>query len=196
MIVFLDTEFTDLLERELLSIGALTLEGREQYVELDMSTDVGQARLKASSDFVRYDGVLDLFGLVPGASATYWEMGRRMGEWLLGLAEESGAQLEVAFDYSTEYDLMEYTIRDSGLWDRVREVVRPVNIRALTGSPAGEDAADECFRAMHARGLARHHALADAYALRAAYKAVKALALRGRAADGDAAADHGSGSAR
>lgn len=178
MIAFLDAEMTSLLEPQLLSLGLVTLDGREHYVELDLSTDVGHVRRQASSDFVRYDGVLDMWGLVPGSTSTPWEMGRRTGEWLLRLAEESGGRIEVAFDYSTDYELMEYAIRDAGLWDRAREVVTPVDVGPLTGSPEGEIAAEECFRELHRRGLARHHALADAIALRGAYIAVKALAMQ------------------
>lgn len=95
MIVFLDTEFTSLEKPELLSLGLVTLDGREHYVELDLETDTGRARRRASSDFVIY-GVLDFWGLVPGAKATPWEMGRRTGEWLLGLAQETGIRVEVA----------------------------------------------------------------------------------------------------
>ena len=177
--VFLDTEFTDPIHPELLSLGLVTLDGREHYVELDLNTEVGQARRRASSDFVRNGGVLGMWGLVPNAAMSPSEMGRRTGEWLLRLAEESvGARVEVAFDYSTDYELLEYVIRDVGLWDRVREVVTPADIGPLTGSPEGERAAEECFRELRQRGLARHHALADAIALRAAYIEVKALAMR------------------
>jgi hypothetical protein len=180
MLIFLDTEFTDLLNPELLSLGLVTLDGREHYAELDLTTDLGKARVKASSDFVRYGGVLDFWGLVAGATGTEWEMGRRTGEWLLGLAAESGKQIEVAFDYSMDYELLEYAIRDAGLWEQVREVVLPVNVNSITGTITGELAAEECFRALGqrgGRGLKRHHALADALALRAAYIDVKAAAL-------------------
>jgi hypothetical protein len=175
---FLDTEFTDLVHPELLSLGLVTLDGREHYVELDLTRDIGRARVKASSDFVRFEGVLDMWGLIPDAACDYTEMGRRTGEWLLRLAAESGSRVEVAFDYSTDFELMEYAIRDSGLWDRVREVVTPVDVGPLTGSPEGEIAAEECFRELRRRGLGRHHALADANALRAAYIAVKAVAMQ------------------
>ena len=177
MIIFLDTEFTDLLHPELLSLGLVTLDGREHYSELDLSTDAGQARVKASSDFVRYGGVLDLWGRVPGATCTEWEMGRRTGEWMLALAQEVDTRIEVAFDYSMDYELMAYVIRDAGLWEQVREVVLPVNVNAITGSILGELAAEECFRELRKRGLQRHHALADALALRAAYRNVKTAAL-------------------
>jgi hypothetical protein len=174
--VFLDTEFTDLIHPELLSLGLVTLDGHEHYVELDLTIEVGQTRKQASSDFVQH-GVLDMWGLIPGSACTELEMGRRTGEWLLKLATESGARVEVGFDYSTDYELMERVIRDSGLWERVREVVTPVDVGPLTGSPEGEIAADECFHELHRRGLARHHALADANALRAAYIAVKAVSM-------------------
>jgi hypothetical protein len=121
-----------------------------------------------------------MWGLVSGATGTEWEMGRRTGEWLLGLAAEYGTKVEVAFDYSTDYELIEYAIRDSGLWDQVREVVLPVNVNPITGTITGELAAEECFLALGqrgGRGLKRHHALADALALRAAYIDVKAAAL-------------------
>jgi hypothetical protein len=177
MLVFLDTEFTDLLNPELLSLGLVTLDGLEHYGELDLTTDAGKARVKACSDFVRYGGILDMWGLVPGATGTEWELGRRTGEWLLGLAAESGTKVEVAFDYSTDYELMEYAIRDAELWDQVREIVFPVNVNAITGTITGELGAEACFRELGKRGLKRHHALADALALRAAYIDVKAQAL-------------------
>jgi hypothetical protein len=183
-IVFLDTEFTDLLQPELLSLGLVTLDPlgnpRELYVEHDLTTDIGRARRRASSDFVTY-GVLDLWGLVPGAACTEWEMGRRAGEWLLQLSAEVGARVEIAYDYSIDYELLECVIRECRIWDQVRDVVVPVNVDKLTGTIAGELAAEECFRDLSKRGLGRHHALADAMALRAAYVEVKRLAVaRGR----------------
>ena len=177
MLVFLDTEFTDILNPELLSLGLVTLDGREHYAELDLTTDAGKARVESSSDFVRYGGILDMWGLVPGATDTEWEMGRRTGEWLLGLAAESDTKIEVAFDYSMDYELMEYAIRDAGLWNQVREVVFPVNVNPMTGTITGELGAEACFRELGKRGLKRHHALADALALRAAYIDVRSAAL-------------------
>lgn len=168
--VFLDTEFTDLIHPELLSLGLVAQDGREFYVELDLTTEEGASRRKSASNLV-LSGVLNMWGLVPGAAASELEMGRRTGEWLLAVAAETGASIRVAFDYSTDYELMENAIRDAGLWDRVREVVAPVNVSALTRTTAGELAAEECFAELRRRGLRRHHALADAHALAAAYKA-------------------------
>jgi hypothetical protein len=52
MLVSLDTEFTDLLNPELLSLELVILDGREHNAELDLTTDTGKARVKASSAFV------------------------------------------------------------------------------------------------------------------------------------------------
>ncbi|MBB2487006.1 hypothetical protein H5407_17390 [Mitsuaria sp. WAJ17] len=177
MIVFLDTEFTDLLRPELLSMGLVSLDGREHYVELNLSSEVGIARRRAASKFVLFEGVLDQWDKVANAASTEWEMGRRTGEWLLSMSEEASARVEVAFDYPADFELLALSVRNAGLWEQVRESVLPVNIGALSGSPTGEIAAEECFRDLRKRGLGRHHALADALALRAAYQAVKALAM-------------------
>jgi hypothetical protein len=179
-LVFLDAEFTQFINVELLSIGMVTLadETRELYVELNMTTDVGNARRASSSDFVKYEGVLEQWGAVPGATSTDWEMGRRAGEWLLAIAEEFETRVEVAFDYPIDFELLEYAVRDSGLWDQVREVVWPVDVGALTGSIHGELVTEDAYRALKQRGLGRHHALADAHALRVAYRATKDITLR------------------
>ena len=116
---------------------------------------------------------------MPNATGTEWEIGRRAGEWLLELALEAGKKLEIAFDYPDDDELLEAAIRLSGIWDRVRLVTVPVNVNAFTGCIAGKLAAEACFRelAEHGgRGLRRHHALADAMVLRAAYLAVKGAA--------------------
>lgn len=172
-LAFLDTEFTDLLNPQLLSLGLVTFDAfDEHYVELDLNSDTGTARFMASGDFVR-GAVLDLWGLVPGATCTEFEMGRRTGEWLYRLAVKCGTRVAVAFDYSTDYELMEYAIREAGLWDRVREVVIPLNVDAITGSIEGGLAAESSYVETATRGLKRHHSLADALALRAAYIRVK-----------------------
>jgi hypothetical protein len=184
MLIFLDTEFTNLLGPQLLSLGLVTNDAVEHYVELDMNSEIGRRRRKASSEFVRHEGVLHQWGTIEGAACSEWEMGRRTGEWLLDQAArakaetgtqsaEMGTRVEIAFDYPTDFELLEEVIRESRLWDQVREVVRPVNVAKLVGTSAGELAAEEAFAKIRSRGLKRHHALADAWALRAAYLAVR-----------------------
>lgn len=173
MIVFLDTEFTDFVHPQLLSLGMVALNGSEHYVELDLGSDVGQARVEASSDFVRYEGVLDLWGRVPGATATALEMGRRSGEWLLAVGR--GERIELAFDYATDYELLAEALRDCDLWEQVRPILLPVDVGHLCGRLDAELACEECLRELMRRRLTRHHALADALALRAAFVAVQKL---------------------
>lgn len=180
MIAFIDTEFTDFLAPELLSVGLVTLDGRELYCELDLESVDGKDQIHRASEFVKFEGVLSQWGRIPNAACTAFDMGLRVGEWLIGLAAESQNPdeiIDIAFDYGMDYELLEYSIRDTGLWEQVRELVSPVNVNPITGTVAGELAADECFRELRCRGLHRHHALADALALRAAYMAVKDAAL-------------------
>lgn len=168
MLVFLDTEFTNFVDSELLSLGLVTFgpNQREFYVELDLSTRIGRARRSDSSKFVKYRGVLKQLGRVQGATADEIGMGLRVGLWLLELAREASERIEVAFDYPTDWAL-----QGAGLWERVREVLVPVNVAAPYSSREGALAADDAYRTMSSRGLNQHHALADAHALRAAYRA-------------------------
>jgi uncharacterized protein (DUF2384 family) len=56
--------------------------------------------------------------------------------------------------------------------------VIPVNVNSITGTIEGELAAEVSYRETSGRGLKRHHSLADAMALRAAYIQVKDTATR------------------
>ena len=155
-------------------------DGEEFYAELDLQSDSGKQRAKSASEFVKVGGVLDQWGHILGATGTEWEMGRRAAEWLLRLSASSKLPIEFAFDYSMDFELLEYAIREARLWEQVRDIVLPINIASLTGSPIGEMAAEDCYRELSkrgGRGIGRHHALADALALRAAYMAVKLDAI-------------------
>jgi hypothetical protein len=169
MIVFVDGEFTDLQKPQLINLGLVTLDSDEFYVELDLASDIGLA----SKEFVR-DQLLEHWSLVPGAACA---MGCRAGEWRLGLAQESRTTIDVAFDYPADFELLERAVRDSGLglWRRVGEVVRPVNIGLLLACFEADQAAKAAFNGLNERDLVRHHALADAWALRASFLAVQAL---------------------
>ena len=74
MLLFLDTEFTDLInDPRLLSVGIVsaTEDGSEFYAEVN-----NHSRLSAANDFVQ-DGVIPQFGNVPGATCSYRELHRR-----------------------------------------------------------------------------------------------------------------------
>jgi len=173
-LVFIDTEFTDLLQPRLLSLGMVSLEGREHYVELDVDDPAHAEVLSSASDFVRFNGVLEQWGRVPGAADTPLGMGSRTADWLLDMAGETSEPVVVCFDYSADHELLVECLQDAGQWEALRGVIRPANVDRLIGTITGELAAEAEFAALRSRGLARHHALADALALRAAYLAVLA----------------------
>lgn len=175
MLIFLDTKFTDLIQPELLSIGMAAEDLQELYVELDLATPEGQLLRDVASDFVKHGPVLEQWGRIPGATVPVLEMGRRAGQWLLKLHEEHQEPLTIAFNYSTDYELLGYATRDAGLWEQVREFVQPQDVDRLISTIEGELATEAAFQdiAKH-RNLRRHHSLADALALRAAYEAVRA----------------------
>lgn len=93
--VFIDTEFTDFMSSQLISLGAVTLDGNHEfYVEL---TDYNK---KASSEFVRkvVEPLLDPYKhgkTMIQASAALWC-------WL----EELGPDVEICCDYKGDWDLM------------------------------------------------------------------------------------------
>lgn len=171
-VIYIDTELTDLLVPELLSLGMVTAAGDEHYVELDLDSSGSEATLAHASDFVRHNGVLEQWGRVPGSAAAYEQMGLRTARWLKEQLACFGQPAYIAFDYSPDYEFFEYLLRDAGHWDAVREVIRPVNVDELASRFDGALGAEAAYEVMRRRGLERHHALADAHALRAACIAV------------------------
>lgn len=96
MRLFLDTEFTDFTNSELISIGLVDENGREFYAE---STSF---RREACSDFVN-ETVLPLLGQYPAALVgTKQHIAYRLEAWLEDY-RDSGATICV--DYQTDWDL-------------------------------------------------------------------------------------------
>lgn len=171
-VIYLDTEFTDLLAPELLSLALVSASGDEHYVELDIESPSSASTLAHASDVVRHNGVLDQWGRVPGSESTYEQMGLRTAVWLHDQIHRNGSPAYVAFDYPTDYELLAYVLRDTGQWDALRPFVRPANIAEISSRIDGALGAAAMYEAMRGRGLERHHALADAHALRAACLAI------------------------
>lgn len=173
--VFLDTEFTSLLDPHLWSIGLVTLDSRELYVELDPGSPTGKSRLAMTPWDVR-EGVLDKFGLFPDSVCeSEAAIGRRVGAWLLELAEsDSAGRIELLYDYSVDFELLVGALEESQLWSRVQAVASGRNIADETSGIDPELASETAFGALRQRTppLYRHHALADALALRAAWIAL------------------------
>jgi hypothetical protein len=96
MRLFCDTEFTDFIDCEMISIGIVDENGREFYAE---STSF---RREACSQFVN-EIVIPLLGQYPDAIVgTQEHIAHRLVEWL-ELYRESGAI--VSIDYATDWHL-------------------------------------------------------------------------------------------
>lgn len=162
--IFLDCEFDSFKAPHLLSIGLVSEDGQELYVELSDST----ALLKAS-EFVR-ETVVPQLGLMLHQVATQPELGRLVGDWLLELVAEPVA---VHYDFHADFDLLEESLESAGLWESLKDSLIPTHIGYLIGQPDVEEAMERSWSdSFAADGVRRHHALADARALRAGYEAM------------------------
>lgn len=104
---------------------------------------------------------------MPYAVATEKEFGQRVGAWLLDLGHSS---IDVAYDYHADFDLLERALQYAGLWERLKTVVRPTHIGYLIGQDDVEAAMElSWMQSFAANGIDRHHALADARALRCGF---------------------------
>lgn len=170
--IFLDTEFTCLGAPELLSYAMVSLDGAEIYGELDLVGDpIGLARSRAASGFVR-KVVIPQFGRMPDSKCSATELGGCAGHWLIERAAHAGERVTIAFDFDGDFVLMRKAMLEAGIWERVQPVLLIENIDCITSSTASAAAAEASWveSALY-RGLDRHHALADALALRAAWRA-------------------------
>jgi hypothetical protein len=172
--ILFDCEMTSLLQPQVLSIGLVTLDGRECYAELDLRSEVGRTRLAETPWDVREGVIEDKWRLFPSSVCdSDWSLGRRVGEWLLGLAESgSGGRVRLLYDYATDLELLVGVLEECNLWPQVRVVASEKNIADETGRIGCELASEACFRTLRRREppLYRHHALADALALRTAWR--------------------------
>lgn len=175
-IICLDVEFNDLTTPELMSLGLASGTGAEHYAELDLENPASAGVLSRCSDAVLHgDVVLTQWGSMPGCAGTFAQMAKRTADWLSAEAgrvqERSGQPALVAFDYPPDFALLVQLLQDHGHWARMQPLVEPLNVDELTCRFDASLAADAAFQQLRRRGLERHHALADALALRAAVHA-------------------------
>lgn len=152
MRLFLDTEFTDFIDCELISIGIVSEDGREFYAE---RTDFDQSKC---SDFVK-EAVLPFLGKEPAVIGTEEEIGQLLRMWLAQFD-----QVEVCVDYSMDFELFSYLVRD------------PVSLEipaGYRGRNICNDIADiDVERYWELNGRNAHHALHDARANRFAFESI------------------------
>ncbi len=160
MIVFLDTEFTDLGPKgELLSMGLVQEDGeRSLYLE---RSDFDPA---TCSEFVQ-SVVLPLLGRQPAACCRFDEFGDRVRSWL---AAVPGKVVTIGIDFEMDWDFLVDVLHPD--WPE-NVIAKPLHLRVWLSAP-GFAAAEEAY---FADGYPRHHALNDAQAARAGYLAAKAL---------------------
>lgn len=152
--IFFDTEFTHFCDPQLLSIGLVDQRGRFFYGELPPPSN--------ASTFVR-DRVLSQWGRVPSSYDTLEGLGAAVGEWLAYYD-----QPVLCYDYHTDGDLLEHllslaTPHGAVHWQHVGYLYTEQEPVCMT---------QEWHRTHHELGVAQHHALADAYALRALFESM------------------------
>lgn len=156
MILFLDTEFTDFQQGELISIALVGLdEGCSIYLEV---TDFDY---ELCSDFVR-SNVWAHLGLFPQARVKREELSARLRAWCLSVPVEA----MLASDSQRDVDLL---LRSLGP-NHGLQVAGRVDLRPMLNNPQCRAA----MRRFHATGKPQHHALYDAQALRAGWLAAQA----------------------
>lgn len=160
MLIFLDTEFTDFIDIDLISIGMVSEDGHTFYAERN------DYRREAASNFV-LEAVLPHLGERPEAICSREELTRRLYDWLRAFP----GLVQIACDSAHDRDL---------LWDAL-EVGLPSNLLPSVLKLAWqseEPVFNEALEQYHAQpGRPRHHALHDAQALRAGWLARSSVPL-------------------
>ena len=157
MLVFLDTEFTDFYRPDLISLALVAEDGREFYAE---RTDYPTPECSA---FVQ-ETVLPLLGRVPGAACNSRELTDRVRAWFAALPEPA----TVIFDYGTDWDLLAVAMLG-------RPQKKPPTSFAtqlfLDSYAITHPAFEQAQNLIYTQDWPPHHALADARALMAGYRA-------------------------
>jgi hypothetical protein len=157
MLVFLDTEFTDFVRPDLISIGLVAEDGREFYAE---RTDYYTTRC---NEFVR-ETVQPLLGRVPGAACSSSELTARVRHWFGQLVEPA----TVIYDYEWDWRLLAVAMLGRPHSKPPGDFAKQLNLDSHTIThPVFERAQNSTYN----EDWRPHHALADARALRAGYRA-------------------------
>lgn len=148
MNVFIDTEFTDLMEPILISIGMVADTGEEFYAEVPYPDN-------KCTPFVR-EAVIPFLGRDPNAYCSLIEMPRRLQTWL-EIVRITNEDVIICFDYSTDWDLFAQVIQYRiPLWVK----------KKLCPSDFNELLLYEYFQ----KNPEQHNAICDARANRYAYR--------------------------
>lgn len=148
MLIFLDTEFTDFIEMQLISIGLVTDDNRQFYAEMN---DFDLARC---SDFVK-DEVLPKLGKSNANTMNAGQLQERLGIWL---SQFEGHDPVICFDSDRDETLLQIALGECHpSWLKHKNVYEDID----------QDIAQQYY---HDAGLLEHHALNDALANQFAYR--------------------------
>ncbi|SDO40137.1 hypothetical protein SAMN05216303_1011326 [Rhodoferax sp. OV413] len=157
MLIFLDTEFTRLTYPDLISVGMVTEDGRGLYSERN------DFHAKDCSLFVQ-ETVLPLLGRIPGATCSRMDLTHRLREWLAQFPEPP----TFVFDSHHDWHLLALALLGRPKKDPPGAFGKQLFVdSSVFAHPAFEAAA----HAAYTEELPIHHALADARALMAGYRA-------------------------
>jgi hypothetical protein len=151
--LFVDTEFTDMLDCELLSVGIVSEDGREFYMERN---DVDLSRC---GDFARV-AVLPQLGDAGSMAGSEPEVSAALNKWLEQFRHL--APVVVSVDHPIDWELVTYLIRDSD------SLLVPGWIKGQSIAAAIAPADVEKYWRIN--GRRSHHALHDARANRYAFQ--------------------------
>lgn len=163
--IFLDTEFTSLNRPMLLSIAMVEDPQTWFYGEVDL-TAAPKSLVRRTNQFARTH-VITQFGLLPDCTAPLEVVALRACNWLNARHAEN---LFIAYDYSDDYNLLERLLLTSS--QPVAPALAPTHVAYLADDADGAQAAALSYADSVRLGLHKHHALADAFALHARFKAV------------------------
>ncbi|WP_291022789.1 3'-5' exoribonuclease [Hydrogenophaga sp.] len=153
MILFFDTEFTDFLDIELISIGLVSEDGHHTFY-----AERSDYRAVACSEFVR-QAVVPLLGKWPDRIFTREALSRELYSWLASLHGRILLACDSAHDRDLLLDALEGELPKNVL-------ARPLSLANYHADPVFNAAESKYFQD---NGVTRHHALHDALGLRAGW---------------------------
>jgi hypothetical protein len=157
MFVFLDTEFTDFVRPDLISLALVAEDGREFYAE---RTDYHR---DACNAFVRKN-VVPFLGRVPGATCSRDELTQRLHAWFDQLQEPA----TVIYDFEGDWQLLVWAILGRAYRTPPANFGEPLH---LGNSSITHPMFEQALNRVYTDDWPPHHALADARALMAGYRA-------------------------
>lgn len=149
--IFLDTEFTDFVDPQLISLGMVAETGEEFYAEVPYQNE-------ACSEFVR-ETVVPLLGRIANAHCSLEDLRFQILNWL-GIVRRNGEPVEICIDYQTDWNLfckaLDYRVPT---WCMKRLIAQNINDLLL-------------YEFHKISSLAEHHALYDARANQYAFREI------------------------